>query len=241
MRATVIGHRGACGHAPENTLASLARARALGLDWVEFDTRLSADGVPVLLHDETLERTTDGVGPVQARSARELAGLDAGGWFGAGFRGERLPTLAAAVELLVAGGMRANVELKSSPGSADALAAAVVATLRRHWPRDAPPPLLSSFDPACLAAARARAPELPRALLFETVPADWPEQLAALGCVALHCDHRAATAALVRELHRRRLACRVYTVNDAPRAAELDAIGVDAVVSDFPDRLLAGG
>ena len=109
----VIGHRGAAGCAPENTLAGLRRAGALGCRWVEFDVRLTADGELVLLHDDRLDRTTDGRGKVRALPLSEIRRHDAGKWFDAGFAGERVPTLAEAIAALAELGIGANVELKS--------------------------------------------------------------------------------------------------------------------------------
>ena len=235
--AVLIGHRGACGHAPENTLASLRKARALGVDWVEFDVRLTADGVPVLLHDETLDRTTDAIGAVSDYSRASLGEVDAGRWYGDGFVGERLPDLTEAIEVLAAEGLRANVEIKHSTGRESATAAATARELLRCWPADSPPPLLSSFAPACLSAAREAAPDLRRALLFEAVPDDWREQVRSLGCEGLHCHYGAATPELVSAVRGEGLACRVYTVNEVRRASELAAAGVDGIVTDYPDRL----
>ena len=237
--AELIGHRGACGHAPENTLASLRMARGLGVDCVEFDVRITSDGIPVLLHDDSLDRTTDAAGLLSDCRLEALTGVDAGTWFAATFRGEKLPTLEEAVHVLVEEELRANVEIKGSPGQEAATAAAAVQVLMRCWPEEMPLPLLSSFAPACLASARQVAPKLPRALLFEEVPANWPQQLRALGCEGLHCHHHAASSSLVGAIREAGFACRVYTVNEAERAAELASMGVDAIVTDFPDRLLA--
>ena len=235
----LIGHRGACGHAPENTLASLRKARQLGVDWVEFDVQLTRDGVPVLLHDDTLDRTTDAAGPVADCCVRALSGVDAGGWFGEAFCGESVPTLEEAVQLLSAVGLRANVEIKAPPGRGAATALATARTLLRCWPAEEPLPIVSSFDPECLGVFKEVAPDLPRAHLFEAVPADWRERLRALGCRGLHCHYEAATPCLVGAARAEGLACRVYTVNEAGRAAELSEIGVDAIVTDYPDRLFS--
>ena len=100
--APVIGHRGAAKRAPENTLAGLRRAHELGAAWVEFDVMLSGDGVPILIHDETLERTTDGHGAVPDHGLAAIRELDAGAWFAPAYAGERVPTLEEAIDLLLA-------------------------------------------------------------------------------------------------------------------------------------------
>lgn len=227
----VIGHRGACGHAPENTLASFARAAELGCRMVEFDVRLSADGVPVVFHDDTLERCTDGRGRVGARPLAALRRLDAG-------RGERIPTLAEVLELCLARGLGANIEIKPDPGAGRATAVAALDLAGRLWPADRPAPLVSSFNREALAAAREILPAWPRGLLVERVPADWAALAERYGCVALHAHHRALPEATVRAIRARGLAVLAYTVNRSRRAQELWKRGVMAVFSDVPDRLL---
>ena len=235
----IIGHRGAAGHAPENTLASLRAAAGLGLRWVEFDVRLSRDGCPVVFHDDRLDRTSDGVGPVADRDAADLVRLDAGAWFAPAFTGEPIPTLAQALGALAALGLGANVEIKAEAGSEAATGAAVAALLAAEWPATLPPPLVSSFSEAALRAVRATAPELRRALLVRAVPRDWRHRLAALGCRDLHCAAANIRRATLAEARAAGVPVRCYTVNDAATARRLFGWGVEAVFSDFPDRLHA--
>lgn len=236
--ATIIGHRGAAGHAPENTLVSLRRAAELGVRWVEFDVMLSGDDVPVLFHDDTLERTTDGRGAVADHAAASLAQLDAGAWFDPRFAGEPVPTLADAMRTLAGHGLGANVEIKPSPGREAETGRIVAKALSDHWPDTLPAPLVSSFSPVALAAAAETASALPRALLVPGVPKDWRRQLEALGCVALHCQSRMLRRARIEEVRAAGYALRVYTVNRRARARQLLSWGVDGVFSDVPDRLL---
>jgi|TARA_B100000315_G_scaffold24191_1_gene21015 glycerophosphoryl diester phosphodiesterase len=233
----VIGHRGACGHAPENTLASIRRAAALGAGWVEFDARLTRDCEVVLLHDETLERTTDGCGLVADKDWAELSTLDAGAWFGAAFRGARIPSLHQAIAVLAELGLGANVEIKAAPGRDSETGRITAARLRAEWPAALPVPLISSFSPAALTAARDAAPDIPRALLVSAIPGDWQRQLIDLGCNALHCDHEHLTRGRARPLLDAGFALRCYTVNRAARAATLYGWGVEALISDYPERL----
>jgi len=233
----VIGHRGAAASAPENTLAGIARAHALGCRWVEFDVKLSFDNVPLLMHDDRLDRTTDGEGFLAERTAAELKKLDAGSWFGPGFRHERIPTLAETVALLVRLGMGANVEIKPCPGREVETGRRVAQQLRRIWPRGHGL-LLSSFSPAALEAARAAAPELPRGLLVEEAPSDWPQTTGRLGCVTLNPLERPLQPETVTQAHALGLAVAVYTVNDPERAVLLAGWGVDAVITDMPEQLI---
>ena len=132
----VIGHRGAAGAAPENTLASIRKARELGATWIEFDVKLTKDGHPILFHDDCLERTTDGRGAVAATTLAEIRRLDAGGWFGPAFRGEPVPTLEQALALCVELRLGINVEIKPCAGREAETAQVTVATLLDVWPRD---------------------------------------------------------------------------------------------------------
>lgn len=235
----VMGHRGARGHAPENTLASLRRAGELGASWVEFDAKLTRDGIPILMHDDTLKRTTDGRGAVAGKTLSEIRALDAGRWFSPDFAGEKVPTLDEAMEFLAARGMGANVEIKPCPGREAETGAAVARALAGRWMGTALPPFVSSFSGEALAAARAAAPELPRGLLAERVPADWGAQLSSLGCATFHLDHRHATADRVRAIREAGYRVLVYTVNDPARARLLLDWGVESVMTDYPERITA--
>lgn len=233
----IVGHRGAAAWAPENTLAGFRKAAALGVRWVEFDVRLSADGRVILLHDDTVDRTTNGHGEAADLSFADLQKLDAGAWFGAAFRGERVPGLTETIALLGELNLGAIVELKPAPGQEVATAWAVTALLSERWPSHLPPPILSSFAPAALAAAGEAAPDVRRALLVDAVPADWPRRLAALGASMLHADHRRLDRVIVADLQRAGVPVMAYTVNDGARAAELMSWGVTGCFSDCPDLL----
>lgn len=233
----VIGHRGAAGHAPENTLASLEAAAALGVRWVEFDVKLTGDGACVLFHDDTLERTTDGKGTLAQTTLAALRALDAGSWFGAGFAGERVPTLDDAMAALARLGLGANVEIKPSRGRSMETSAAVARALQAGWPRSLPAPLISSFDRDALGAARDAAPEFPRALLVGKLEKSWRRAAEALGCIAVHGGEKDLTADRVRRVQEAGYGFRAYTVNDRGRAETLFGWGVDGIFSDYPDRI----
>ncbi len=234
----VIGHRGAAAHAPENTLASFRAAAALGCRMVEFDVRLSADGVPVVFHDDSLERTTDGAGAVAACPLAGLRRLDAGRWFAPAFAGEPIPTLAEALVLCAGLGLAVNIEIKPEAGAEATTARAAMAVARAAWPPGLPPPLVSSFRPAALAAAALAAPDWPRGLLVGGVPADWRQRAEALGCVALHADEAGLDQAAVAAVRAAGLAVLAYTVNDSARAEALWRAGVAAVFADAPDHVM---
>jgi glycerophosphoryl diester phosphodiesterase len=236
----IIGHRGAALSAPENTLAGFCMAAALNVEWVEFDVRLTSDGRCILLHDDTLDRTTSGCGPASGLTFDEMRRLDAGSWFGPDFAGQPVPTLEETVDLLVQLNLGAVVELKPAPGTEAATGRTVATVLADRWPAARPPPLLSSFKPAALAAAREAAPHLARALLVGAVPRDWHSQVEALDCAMLHADQRRLSRATVELVRGVGLPLFAYTVNLPERAEELFSWGVDAVFSDCPDRVAAG-
>jgi len=234
----LIAHRCGGALAPENTLAGLRKAFELGYRAVEFDVMLSGDGTPVLIHDETLERTTDGRGRVADTSDAELARLDAGSWRGAQFAGEPLPSFGEAAELCQALGLWANVEIKPSTGHETETGRKAALAARELW-SGLPPPLLSSFSLEALAAAREAAPELPRGLLFVAPPDDWPETFRRLACFSLHCSRRHFTPPLLAEARAARIPLLLYTIDDPDDAGELLRQGVAALFTDRPDLLPA--
>ena len=235
---SVIGHRGAAAYAPENTLEGIREAARRGARWVEFDAKLTGDGVVILMHDDTLDRTTSGHGPVAHATYGEIRLLDAGTWFGAAWRGARVPRLADALALLAELDMQANIEIKPCPGREVETAQAVTEAVSRCWPAGRRWPLLSSFRRDSLEAARAAAPEMPRGLLiWEFVP-DWAAAAAALGCVSIHCADRHLTPQWAAEIRQAGYALAVYTVNDPARASVLMAWGVQCVITDLPDVAL---
>lgn len=233
----LIAHRGGGAMAPENTLAGLRIAASLGYRGVEFDVMLSADGTPVLIHDETLERTTDGRGRVADASDAELARLDAGSWHSAQFAGEPLPSFGDAAGLCLALGLWANVEIKPSAGREAETGRKVALEARELW-SDAAPPLLSSFSLEALAAAREAAPELPRGLLFEAPPPDWQQAFRRLVCYSLHCSRQCLTPQLLDEAWSAGIPMLVYTVNDPEDAGLLLRQGVAAIFTDRIDLLM---
>ncbi len=235
-----IAHRGAGKLAPENTLAAFRLGAMHGYRAFECDVKLSADGVPFLLHDATLERTTDGQGVAGERSWAELSRLDAGGWHGAHYAGEPPPTLQAVARYLQANGFVLDLEIKPTPGTEARTGAVVAAEVLRLWQGQAAPPLLSSFQPQALRAAREAAPQLPRALLLDRLPDDPVGAAQSLQCVALITDHPLMDAALVGRLHAAGLRALVYTVNDAGRAGALIDWGIDGIVTDAVDQLGRG-
>ncbi|CAA7613147.1 Glycerophosphoryl diester phosphodiesterase [Candidatus Terasakiella magnetica] len=229
----LIGHRGAAGLAPENTLASFRRAQAAGVAMVEFDVRLTADGIPIVFHDDEMERTTNGHGPAAALTLAAIKRLDAGSWFGPAFAGEPVATLAEVLELCRALGLAVNMEIKPDRGREAATAHAAL-TLAASLGLETPP-LVSSFERSCLEVACNLFPAWPRSLLAEHLPEDWRDQAMDLGCICVALDQRHLTPVQVTTVRREGLAVLAYTVNDPARAAALWEAGATGIFSDFPD------
>jgi len=234
----VIGHRGAAAHAPENTLAGLRRAKVLGCSWVEFDVRLTADGVPVLCHDPRLDRTTNRCGRVSALSLNAIRESDAGTRFGPAFAGEAVPTLEEALLLAAELELGANIELKSDLGRDYATAAAVAAVLDRlHG--CAAEVLVSSFQPVIVAALQRLAPQTARGILFRLVPRNWAEIAARLDCAVVGADHRRLRSRTIGAVLSAGYQLAAFTVNNPRRARLLYDRGVTSVFSDIPDIIHA--
>jgi glycerophosphoryl diester phosphodiesterase len=233
----LVAHRGAGNLAPENTLTAMRVGHAHGYRMVEFDVKLAADNVSFLLHDATLERTSSGRGRADALLWRELSRLDAGGWHSAQYAGEPLPTFAAIARWARVHGVACNVEIKPTPGRERETGAAVALDANALWRDTDVPPLLSSFSEDALAAAFDAVPALPRALLLDSLPADWMQRLERLGCVALDADHEALTPAIVRtaRVAGYRVVC--FTPNDPSRVIELAGWNVDCIITDAIDQI----
>jgi glycerophosphoryl diester phosphodiesterase len=231
----VVAHRGGGSLAPENTLGALRLAASHGFEGVEFDVMLAADGTPVLIHDETLERTTGSKGEVARTPYGELARLDAGAWFGERWRGERIPSFEEAGRLCRELGLWANVEIKPAKGHERATGEAVARLARELWDGAALQPVLSSFSREALEAARRAAPELPRGWVVDEVPVDWRDSVRALECIALHCHWRRLTRPLAQQIRAADCAILCWTVNDAAAARRLRDWGVDCLVTDALD------
>jgi glycerophosphoryl diester phosphodiesterase len=231
-----IAHRGAGKLAPENTLAAFRLGAAHGYRGFECDVKLSADGVPFLLHDATLERTSSGQGNAGDRRWHELSLLDAGGWHSRQYAGEPLPSLRALAAFMQHNGFALDLEIKPTPGTEAQTGAVVADEVARLWQGRTPVPLLSSFQPEALRAARDHQPELPRALLLDRLHPQAFGLAQELRCVALITEHALMDAALLARIHTAGMRALVYTVNDAERAQQLLAWGIDGLVTDAVDR-----
>jgi glycerophosphoryl diester phosphodiesterase len=231
-----IAHRGAGKLAPENTLAAFRLGARHGYRAFECDVKLSRDGVPFLLHDDTLDRTSSGQGDAGAKPWAELSQLDAGGWHSREYAGEPLPPLAAIAAFCLRNRHTLNIEIKPSPGRERETGDVVAREAAKLWVGHVVPPLLSSFKPEALEGAVKSAAQMPRALLLDELWAGWFERAQDLACVAVVANHRLFDRAVVERLHGAGLRALAYTVNDETAATKLLDIGLDGLITDAVDR-----
>ncbi|HVO44633.1 MAG TPA: glycerophosphodiester phosphodiesterase family protein [Aggregatilineales bacterium] len=231
----ILGHRGASHDAPQNTVAAFALARSMGADGVELDTSLTRDGVPVVIHDLTLDKTTDGSGPVRALDLAAIKALDAGIRFGERFRGERIPTLDEAFEA-VGPDLWVNVELKAEGWHTDGLEWAVLKVIQRH--QAAGRVIVSSFNPFTLRRFRALSPQMLIGYLYSP---DEPLYLrerwlmAGVWYEALHPHHSLITPEYMLRARLVKKQVNAWTVDDPDRMLALRDLGVNAIITNRPD------
>ena len=238
-----IAHRGAGKLAPENTLAAFRLGASHGYRMFECDVKLSSDGVPFLLHDDTLTRTTNAIdapGANHSATAGDhpwgtLARLDAGSWHSRAFAGEPLPTFEAIARYCLRNAYFLNIEIKPTPGLERRTGDVVARDAARLWQNAAVPPLLSSFDVAALEAALEAQPELPRGLLLDVLWPGWLETALRLGCVAIICDHLLWDLSSMTQAKSAGLRTLSYTVNDEATARRLLDLGLDGIITDRVD------
>ncbi len=234
----IIAHRGSPREAPENTLASFRKAKAAGATWVEFDVALTKDSRPVIFHDDSLERTSDGQGLLCEMDFEGVKHLDAGSWFARNFAGEHIPTLEETLELLAELELGFNMELKTDPGREAELAKVALPIAIDMWPKHLATPLISSFSRIAIAATRELATAWPLDVIYDRIPAEWSEDAQKLGLAAIGANHKHLTREQVMDIRGSGLKLSAYTVNETERAATLFQWGVDAIFTDVPGEMV---
>lgn len=230
-----VAHRGAGKLAPENTLAAFRLGAAHGYRMFECDVKLSSDGVCFLMHDATLDRTTNGSGAGGDRPWGELAQLDAGGWHSRAYAGEPLCSLESLARFCLASRHFLDIEIKPTPGVEQYTGEVVGREVSRLWGDAAVPPLFTSFRPESLAGARSTAPGIPRGLLLDTLWNGWLDVARQLQCAAIVCNYNLWNADTVAQVHGAGMRCLSYTVNDESVAQYLIGLGTDGIVTDRVD------
>ncbi len=233
--AFIASHRGGGATAPENTLPAISAALAAGFDYVEVDVALTADRQPVLMHDTTVDRTTDGHGRLSSLTLAQVQRLDAGAWFHADYAGTAVPTFGEFLDVLAGTGQRAIVEFKGEWDAAAVQAAVAEVTARNLERRVA----VSSFDARTLAMAGSASSVLPRLFILKHLPPDVVRAATEAGVRGLVVDRRAILERpeVVDELHAAGIRVVVYTLNSDTQWDEVTALGVDGIVTDDPATL----
>jgi glycerophosphoryl diester phosphodiesterase len=232
----IIAHRGASGSAPENTLAAIRQAARDRAGWIEIDVNISRDGIPVLHHDDDLERCSDGTGLVIEKTLSELQALDSGSWFAPAFAGEPVATLQECLDLCSELSLGINLEIKPCSGWEIPTTERIAEVINRA-PR-LPPILISSFSHIALLEAKKRLPTLPRGALYLVAPPDWPQLIDELSAETMHLHANSLlTRDAVAAFHQRKLGVFCYTVNTVEAAEHLFDLGVDGVFTNYPGTL----
>ena len=236
----IIGHRGTAAYAPENTLEGIHTAADMDVEWVELDVKLTKDHVPIIFHDDTLERTTNGSGPVAEKTLEELRELECGSWFADSFAGIKIPTLEDALEVLIDRDLGLNLEIKPCPGRERETAEIALDILSQFWD-DHDKLLISSFQHVCLEAAFDMAQDWHRGFLLpEEWPENWQEMAQFLKVSSINLNGNTVTRDDVQNVMELGLPILAYTVNDPDQARNLQSWGVDGFFSDAPDVVKDG-
>jgi glycerophosphoryl diester phosphodiesterase len=237
-RDEVQAHRGASGIAPENTIAAFRAAAEQGAKWVELDVALSADGELIVIHDDSVDRTSSGTGNLGILTAAEIAALDGGSWFDPRFAKERIPTLDQVITALGEIGLNINVEIKQHKHhrSLDQLVNAVHAAISKRPAHMQI--MISSFDPECLKAMHRLAPELEMAMLWGRVPDDWEELLSAIPATTIHAHFKGLSIGLLEQTSAKGIKVRAWTSNDPIELASFWGAGLTGVITDNPQIYL---
>ena len=237
-RPLVFAHRGACRIAPENTLPAFQAAIDAGADGVELDVQYSSDGHLLVIHNPSLEGSTNGTGRVTGYTFAELRALDAGSWFDPKFAGTQIPTLDEVLDLL-RGKLLVNIELKALDSATQGIGVDVVAVVRNHHMTDQV--VLSCFNPFALRRAKRAGPEIECGLLLAPDLPGWTGWNLTRWysrADALHPEAPMVDSAYMAQATKRGLPVRVWTVNDEAEMRRMIALGVDAVITDVPDLMV---
>ncbi len=239
----VIGHRGAAAYAPENTLEGIHTAADMNIEWVELDVKLTKDDIPIIFHDDELDRTTNGSGLVREKTYDDIKQFEAGSWYGESFTGIKIPTLEEAIEVLINRNLGLNLEIKPCQGREKETAEVALDILSQYWD-DHDRLLISSFDPVSLEAAMAVAGDWSRGLLLApegeegVINPEWKNIADYLDVKTINLGTKIATRDVVEEVIDLDLHPLIYTVNDPIEARQYQSWGVEAMFSDEPDVIL---
>ncbi len=232
--APLIAHRGASAVTPENTLIAVERAAELGARWIETDVRLTSDGGLVMIHDDTLDRTTSGSGGVALTPLSQILALDAGAWFDPEFTGTRVPELSDFLACILDCGLGLQLELKENFGREEELVDAVTSVIKDEWPVGDKPLFVSSFSERCMRICAKELPEVPRAIATEFVPCNIVDRLRETQCQLIHFQASCVTEQDFVTLRAADIEFAVATINEPDTARAMLSKGATSVLSDDP-------
>ena len=232
----ITGHRGAALLAPENTLVSIERAAQAGAKWVEIDTQLTADKIPVVIHDETVDRCTNGTGKLSELTLADIQALDAGSWFGKEFEGTTIPTLEEAMLKCMELGVTLNLELKVyNQHTTQSLTYEVLATVERiNYPLDKL--LFSSFNQDVLAQCKTHYPQVRRGFICDKWSQNSLNALLCLDLYSIHIDHQLLDISIANEIKESGIILKIWTLNEPSKAKGFYEMGVDNIITDMPNQ-----
>ncbi|WP_162654824.1 glycerophosphodiester phosphodiesterase family protein [Lentilitoribacter sp. Alg239-R112] len=235
----LILHRGASAYAPENTLEALRLAAEMGAKWIETDVRVSNDNELVMIHDEEVDRTTDGSGFVAQMTLDEIKSLDAGGWFSGKYKGVKIPSLKEYLETCLKLDLGLVLELKVTHGWEERLGNQVAKAIRQIWTGKPEKLVLSSFSERVLKIVEEQIPEFPRCLAVTAVPDDVEQRLKEINGKMIHLQHSFANDEGLSNLKNAGCEFAFATVNDPTRARLLLSQGASSIMTDRPDIFTA--
>lgn len=233
----IIGHRGACEYAPENTIESIHTAADMGVEWVELDVKLTKDQVPIIFHDDELDRTTNGHGLVAEATWEDIKQLECGSWFAEGFSGASIPSLEQVIDVLLERKLGLNLEIKPCAGREKETVEVALDLLSQIWDEH-DKLLISSFSHVSLETANDMAHDWARGLLIESdLPNEWKDLADYLDVKTLNVNGEHLTREQAEAIMDMDYQIITYTVNDPITARRLQSWGIDSFITDVPDIL----
>ena len=231
----IIAHRGCSGKAPENTMLAFRKALAMKVDFIECDVRPSKDREIMVIHDGTVQRTTNGRGEVSGLTREEIQRLDAGSWFSARFKDEKVPTLTEVLQLVKSSSCHLLIEIKEGKGLPSSFEREIVLAVQECEMQERV--ILQSFDPGVVGRIKAEDPSLAVGLLIRHSGTDWIADGQAAGAGTLAVKSRLINKEVIQQAHLHGLQVFVWTVNKASEIKRMLRLGADGIITDYPDRV----
>lgn len=236
MKPIVYAHRGASGYAPENTIAAFKKAVELGAGGIELDVQITTDGHVVVIHDTTVDRTSDGTGNVKEMTLAQIRSLDAGSWFSSEYAGEKIPTLEEVMEFLKDKDILLNIEIKPTPVYNHGVEEKVEELIRKYKMKDQI--IISGFCHRNLEAIKAIDPELKTGLLYTALLSETGWYAYMVGAKAVHPNYNYLDEIVFKQCREYGIQINTWTVNKREDMEKLVKAGVDGIITNYPDIAL---